>query len=167
MKIVWKTNKEENGKKRPRYKSIFANPNLPFESAEEIGKQDNSVDSDSKHLAESFESEGIQLAEVEVQNGRFNEALAKWETAITLTPDKGKIAWITLGRAQLNFGEPDMAIDSFDKALVLKPDHEEAKADRKSASHLVRQRKQLHLSGLSIEERRFRVQDPDGSPNSS
>lgn len=29
-------------------------------------------------------------------------------------------AWITLGRAQLNFGEPDNAIQSFDKALAIK-----------------------------------------------
>lgn len=29
-------------------------------------------------------------------------------------------AWITLGRAQLNFGEPDSAIESFDKALAIK-----------------------------------------------
>ena len=29
-------------------------------------------------------------------------------------------AWVTLGRAQLNFGEPDSAILSFDKALVIK-----------------------------------------------
>lgn len=29
-------------------------------------------------------------------------------------------AWITLGRAQLNFGEPDSAIESFDRALAIK-----------------------------------------------
>lgn len=29
-------------------------------------------------------------------------------------------AWITLGRAQLNFGEPDKAIESFDRALAIK-----------------------------------------------
>jgi hypothetical protein len=29
-------------------------------------------------------------------------------------------AWITLGRAQLNFGEPDSAIESFDKASAIK-----------------------------------------------
>ncbi|KAG5116941.1 hypothetical protein JHK84_043054 [Glycine max] len=30
------------------------------------------------------------------------------------------VAWVTLGRAQLNFGEPDNAIESFDRALALK-----------------------------------------------
>lgn len=29
-------------------------------------------------------------------------------------------AWVTLGRAQLNFGEPDSAIESFDRALAIK-----------------------------------------------
>lgn len=29
-------------------------------------------------------------------------------------------AWVTLARAQLNFGEPDKAIESFDKALAIK-----------------------------------------------
>lgn len=29
-------------------------------------------------------------------------------------------AWITLGRAQLNFGEPDSSIESFDMALAIK-----------------------------------------------
>lgn len=29
-------------------------------------------------------------------------------------------AWITLGRAQLNFGEPDSATESFDRALAIK-----------------------------------------------
>ncbi|KAL8225626.1 hypothetical protein R6Q57_018183 [Mikania cordata] len=28
-------------------------------------------------------------------------------------------AWVTLGRAQLNFGEPDSAIESFDKAIAI------------------------------------------------
>ncbi|XP_040366330.1 uncharacterized protein LOC121050444 [Rosa chinensis] len=38
-------------------------------------------------------------------------------------------AWVTLGRAQLNFREPDSAIQSFDKALAIKPDSEDAQDD--------------------------------------
>ncbi|KAH6818235.1 Histone superfamily protein [Perilla frutescens var. frutescens] len=45
------------------------------------------------------------------------------------------------------FGEPDYAIESFDKALGIKPDSVEAKDDRKAASHLVKRRKQLHSTG--------------------
>lgn len=29
-------------------------------------------------------------------------------------------AWVTLGRAQLNYGEPDSAIESLDRALAIK-----------------------------------------------
>ncbi|EXC04744.1 Tetratricopeptide repeat protein 33 [Morus notabilis] len=66
-------------------------------------------------------------------------------------------AWITLGRAQLNFGEPDSAIQSFDRALAIKPDSEEAQVDRRSALHLVKRRKQLHSSGLSTTTNRYAV----------
>ncbi|KAK2366838.1 tetratricopeptide repeat protein [Trifolium repens] len=85
-----------------------------------------------------------------LQEGKYREALGKWETAITLSPDvpvlheqKAQVlleigeawnalkaairatelkpswaeAWVTLGRAQLNYGEPDNAIESFDRAL--------------------------------------------------
>uniref|UniRef100_A0A0A9G179 Uncharacterized protein n=1 Tax=Arundo donax TaxID=35708 RepID=A0A0A9G179_ARUDO len=66
-------------------------------------------------------------------------------------------AWVTLGRAQLNFGEPDSAILSFDKALAIKPNHDDAKADRETAARLVKKRGQLHTSGLSANKRRFTV----------
>uniref|UniRef100_A0A0E0EVL6 Uncharacterized protein n=2 Tax=Oryza meridionalis TaxID=40149 RepID=A0A0E0EVL6_9ORYZ len=65
--------------------------------------------------------------------------------------------WVTLGRAQLNFGEPDSAILSFDKALAIKPDNNEAKSDRETAARLVKKRGQLHSSGLSANKRRFTV----------
>ncbi|PKA46961.1 hypothetical protein AXF42_Ash011635 [Apostasia shenzhenica] len=200
MKIVWKKTKEESGKKRSRLQSVSPNPNLPFESLEvennkshEHNNQIHSLTSepDSNQLAESFESQGIQLAE----NGKFKEALVKWETAISLMPDRAKLheqkaqvlleigdtwnslkaatratelepnwaeAWITLGRAQLNFGEPDMAVVSFDKALVIKPDDKEARSDRQTASNLIKRRKQLHSSGLSSRESRYKVGEGDG-----
>ncbi|KAJ4831714.1 hypothetical protein Tsubulata_019108 [Turnera subulata] len=66
-------------------------------------------------------------------------------------------AWITLGRSQLNFGEPDSAIVSFDRALAIKPDSKEAQADRHTALHLVKRRKQLQSSGLSSSENRYTV----------
>ncbi|KAK9271070.1 hypothetical protein L1049_026659 [Liquidambar formosana] len=68
-------------------------------------------------------------------------------------------AWITLGRAQLNYGEPDNAIESFDRALAIKPDSEEAKDDKQTALHLVKRRKQLHSSGLSATTNRYMVGD--------
>ncbi|KAK8947962.1 hypothetical protein KSP40_PGU018795 [Platanthera guangdongensis] len=99
-------------------------------------------------------------------------------------------AWITLGRTQLNFGEPDLAIQSFDNALEIKQqfislilliihsinqssivlngdhglvqsDHDEALIDRQTASRLIKRRKQLHSSGLPISDIRYKVGDKD------
>ncbi|KAL9394535.1 hypothetical protein Peur_013820 [Populus x canadensis] len=48
-------------------------------------------------------------------------------------------AWITLDRAQLNFGEPDSATENFLRAIAIKPDDsKEAQDDRHSASLLVK-----------------------------
>ncbi|XP_016167109.1 tetratricopeptide repeat protein 7A isoform X1 [Arachis ipaensis] len=137
----------------------------------------------SSSSADSTVGSVIYTQHLELQcDGKYREALGKWESALTLTPDlsvlheqKAQVlleigdawnalkaatratelepswaeAWLTLGRAQLNFGEPDNAIESFDSALALKPDFEEAQDDRKTALHLVKKRKQLHSSDTS------------------
>ncbi|XP_061372194.1 uncharacterized protein LOC133314690 [Gastrolobium bilobum] len=143
-----------------------------------------------RQLAKEFQAQGDNLA----VDGKYREALGKWETALTLAPDvpvlheqKAQVlleigdawnalkaatratelepswaeAWVTLGRAQLNFGEPDNAIESFDRALALKPDYEETRDDRKTALNLVKKRKQLHSSGLSATQNRYAVGDKD------
>ncbi|XWS15189.1 hypothetical protein CRYUN_Cryun35bG0073000 [Craigia yunnanensis] len=69
------------------------------------------------------------------------------------------LTWVTLGRAQLNFGEPDTSIESFDRALAIKPDFAEAQDDRKTAVHLVKRRKQLQSSVLSTDKNRYIVGD--------
>ncbi|ONK57981.1 uncharacterized protein A4U43_C09F6420 [Asparagus officinalis] len=203
MKIVWKKKpKEESGKKRARAQPLALNPNLPFEREEESDsesqnekKRINTENPSSKNqnpdqikTAESFESQGNQLAE----DGKYSEALQKWEAAIVLVPGRAILheqkaqvllemgdswsalkaatraseleplwaeAWITLGRAQLNYGEPDLAIKSFDKALEIKPNHEEALVDRETASHLVKRRKQLHSTDNIINQTRYKVRD--------
>lgn len=127
-----------------------------------------------------------------MKDGKYREALGKWEAALNLMPGNAVLheqkaqvlleigdpwsalkaatratelesswaeAWITLGRAQLNFGEPDSAIESFDKALAIKPDSKEAQGDRHGALQLVKKRKQLHSSGLSSKENRYVVSD--------
>ncbi|KAE8727852.1 BTB/POZ domain-containing family protein [Hibiscus syriacus] len=73
------------------------------------------------------------------------------------------IAWVTLGRAQLHFGEPDNAIESFDRALAIKPDSVDAQNDKKTALHLIKRRKQLHSSGLSTDKNRYLVGDSTDS----
>ncbi|KAL6525034.1 hypothetical protein OROMI_030627 [Orobanche minor] len=201
MKMTWKKSTNE-GKSRTRKRP--ANPNLPFEDlnssfdekkeGESRGNDDGNKktppfpdeeDGKMKNIAQDFEAQGNKLAE----EGRYREALGKWETAITLMPERAVLheqkaqvllelgdswnalkaatrameleprwaeAWITLGRAQLNFGEPDCAIESFDKALAIKPSSE-AKDDRQTALQLVKRRKELHSTGLSCTENRFFV----------
>ncbi|KAG6390429.1 hypothetical protein SASPL_148163 [Salvia splendens] len=99
-----------------------------------------------------------QKAQVLLELGEAWNALKAATRAMKLDPGWAE-AWITLGRAQLNFGEPDLAIESFDKALAIKPDSMEAKEDRLAASHHVQKRKQLHSTGLSSSENRFLVGD--------
>ncbi|MED6196247.1 hypothetical protein PIB30_045724 [Stylosanthes scabra] len=146
--------------------------------------QHSHVSQEARQLAMEFQAQGDKLA----LDGKYREALGKWESALTLMPElavlheqKAQVlleigdawnalkaatratelepswaeAWVTLGRAQLNFGEPDNAIESFDAALSLKPDFEEARDDRKTALHLVKKRKQLHSSGLSATSNRY------------
>lgn len=193
MKLTWNKNKGNKKRSLPQF------PNLPFDQQDrgheltdtELKKNDDNNEHQEPHtkqLALSFEAQGNNLAE----DGKFREALGKWETALNLRPENAVLheqkaqvllelgdawnalkaatrateleqswaeAWITLGRAQLNFGEPDKAMESFDRALAIKPDSEEARDDRLTALHLVKRRKQLHLSGLSTDANRFVVGD--------
>ncbi|KAG9160324.1 hypothetical protein Leryth_022653 [Lithospermum erythrorhizon] len=68
-------------------------------------------------------------------------------------------AWITLGRAQLNFGEPVSAVMSFDKALAIKPESADAHDDKQTALLLSRKSTQLQSTGLCSHQNRFVVQD--------
>uniref|UniRef100_A0A0D9VH06 Uncharacterized protein n=1 Tax=Leersia perrieri TaxID=77586 RepID=A0A0D9VH06_9ORYZ len=192
MKIAWGKNAKTN--RRPSVAS--SKPGLPFGVDNENDEVENdetreaTTDCPTKpaNTAESLQQQGNKLAE----EGKYHEALGKWEAALTLMPDnailheqKAQIllevgdawraltavtrateldplwpeAWVTLGRAQLNFGEPDSAVASFDKALAIKPDNDEAKSDRETAARLVKKRGQLHSSGMSANKRRFTVGD--------
>ncbi|GMH00919.1 hypothetical protein Nepgr_002758 [Nepenthes gracilis] len=201
MKLTWKnTACKKIGNKRS---TILRYPNLPFENQADGPAVSNSdsVDSSSldnsrlssdpssdSALADAFLEQDNKFA----QDGRYLEALRKWEAAITLTPQKAVLheqkaqvlleiedawgalkaatratelepswseGWITLGRAQLNFGEPDSAVESFDKALALQPESTEARDDRQMALHLIKRRKQLHSSGIDTSRSRFVVGD--------
>ncbi|KAM7514797.1 hypothetical protein LguiA_004380 [Lonicera macranthoides] len=208
MKLTWKKTTQSNNinnKKRP----LSTNPNLPFDQQDDdhtsnksiadstdglndavLSKTLASTDDETTSLAESFRNQGNKLAE----DGKYREALGKWEAALTLMPDRAVLheqkaqvlleigdawsalkaatratelepswseAWVTLGRAQLNFGEPDSAIESFDRALAIKPDLVEGQDDRQTASKLVKKRKQLQSSGLSETKNRFMVGEKD------
>uniref|UniRef100_A0A0E0G843 Transcriptional coactivator p15 (PC4) C-terminal domain-containing protein n=1 Tax=Oryza nivara TaxID=4536 RepID=A0A0E0G843_ORYNI len=204
MKITWGKNAKTN-----RQPSVApSKPGLPFgvdSDNDETEKEETRVvttdcpGTKPSDNAESLKNQGNRLAE----EGKYHEALGKWEAALTLMPNnailheqKAQIllelgdawraltaatrateldplwpevsrhpqgrnttpgGWVTLGRAQLNFGEPDSAILSFDKALAIEPDNNEAKSDRETAARLVKKRGQLHSSGLSANKRRFTV----------
>ncbi|XP_020236135.1 tetratricopeptide repeat protein 33 [Cajanus cajan] len=193
MKVSWKKN--DNKKKKRCLPTLSHFTDLPFEHDDQPHPheaEDGARVPDTHQLANEFRAQGDKLA----MDGKYREALGKWEAALALTPDvpvlheqKAQVlleigdawnavkaatratelepswaeAWVTLGRAQLNFGEPDNAIESFDRALALKPDYEEAQDDRKTASHLVKKRKQLHSSGLSATQNRYVVGEKDES----
>uniref|UniRef100_M1BJ12 Uncharacterized protein n=1 Tax=Solanum tuberosum TaxID=4113 RepID=M1BJ12_SOLTU len=140
MKMTWKNQSKKNPNKRP----ISQFENLPFDPTddsifpeeklpknEEISNVKGDDDNDTFKLVESFQQQGNKLAE----------------------------AWVTLGRAQLNYGEPDSAIESLDRALAIKPDSAEARNDRQAALHHIQRRKQLQTSGLSMNQNRFAVVD--------
>ncbi|KAF5725297.1 tetratricopeptide repeat protein 33 [Tripterygium wilfordii] len=98
MKLTWK--KEKNVKKRP-LGAVSQYPNLPFEqqnnqfdtelrSRGEPGAHEKqafasgeSSGPDTKQLAKSFREQGDKLAE----EGKYSEALGKWEAALNLMPD--------------------------------------------------------------------------------
>ncbi|PKI54476.1 tetratricopeptide repeat protein 33 [Punica granatum] len=226
MKLTWNKKNLQSAKKRP-LAAVSRYPNLPFDqqgdgaadTAEAAGgeRKDDEVpenqeqiaktmasehdppsgsDSDRERLAQSFQAQGDKLAE----DGKYREALGKWEAALTLMPEnkvlheqKAQVllelgdawsalkaatrateldpswaeAWLTLGRAQLNFGEPDSAIQSFDRALAIKPAFRESQDDRRAALNLVKRRKQLHLSGFSTKESRFVVNDKVEIPDNA
>ncbi|KAL1344098.1 hypothetical protein AAHE18_08G023000 [Arachis hypogaea] len=197
MKVSWK----KTTKKKRCLEALPQFTDLPFEHNQDehpLYPQPHPEHShgseEARQLAKEFQAQGDKLALDAVvgvlpvfdstvgRDGKYREALAKWESALTLTPDlsvlheqKAQVlleigdawnalkaatratelepswaeAWLTLGRAQLNFGEPDNAIESFDSALALKPDFEEARDDRKTALHLVKKRKQLQSSDTS------------------
>nr|GMD37718.1 tetratricopeptide repeat protein 33 isoform X1 [Ipomoea batatas] len=99
-----------------------------------------------------------QKAQILLELGDAWNALKAATRATELEP-KWAEAWITLARSQLNFGEPDNAIESLDKALAIQPDSVEARSDRKTALALVKRRKLVHSSGRSMDQHRFAVGD--------
>ncbi|CAN6936536.1 hypothetical protein Bca4012_100413 [Brassica carinata] len=201
MKLTWNKN--------PKKRSRVALPNIldvpsEKESPEtksqclgddlEVGENDGRVDLEAKKLADSFRAQGDKLAE----EGRYEEALGKWEAALSIVPENAVIheqkaqvfleigdpwkalmaatrateldpswveAWTTLGRAQLNFGEPDSAIWSFETALSINAESREAKEDLQAAKQLIKKREQLQTSGQDTDAKRFVVGDKKIEPN--
>ncbi|KAF8103181.1 hypothetical protein N665_0188s0132 [Sinapis alba] len=205
MKLTW--NKNPNKRPRVALSNILDVPSK--NEAPEIKSQrqddlefggthsennDGRLDLEAKKLAESFRSQGDKLAE----EGRYEEALGKWEAALNIVPENAVIheqkaqvfleigdpwkalkaatrateiepswaeAWTTLGRAQLNFGEPDSAIRSFETALSINAESREAKEDLQAAKQLIKKREQLQTSGQDTDAKRFVVSDKNIEPS--
>ncbi|XP_010416655.1 PREDICTED: tetratricopeptide repeat protein 33 [Camelina sativa] len=153
-----------------------------------------SVDLEAKNLAESFRAQGDKLAEEGKYHealGKWAAALnlvpedavlheqkaqallelgdawkaIKAATRATEIDPSWAEAWTTLGRAQLNFGEPDSAIRSFESALLINADSREAKDDLKTAKQLIKKREQLQTSGQDTDTKRFVVGDENIKPH--
>ncbi|KAL8261371.1 hypothetical protein R6Q59_025420 [Mikania micrantha] len=185
MKLAWKKNKKRL-RSLPSISQLPFDHQQQHPADEE--STDSGGHNKSTNDAESFEAQGNKLAEVGKYHealGKWEAAITLNPERATLHEQKAQVlleigetwkslkaatratqlepswaeAWVTLGRAQLNFGEPDSAIESFDKAIAIKADCVDAKEDRQIALNLVKKRKQLHTAGLSVSENRYAVGD--------
>ncbi|XWS23664.1 hypothetical protein CRYUN_Cryun28dG0034500 [Craigia yunnanensis] len=131
MKLTW--NKNKNNKKRS-LEAIANYSNLPFDqqkpSADDTQLQNeespasqnqekpsaDALDSDFKQLAQSFQAQGNKLAE----DGKYCEALGKWEMALNLTPAN---AVLLEQKAQvlLEIGDAWTALKAATRATELAP----------------------------------------------
>ncbi len=78
----------------------------------------------------SIEGESLLIQGIEEGNalfnlGRFDDAIASYNKALEIKPDKDE-AWYKRGNALFNLGRFDDAIASYNKALEIKPDKDEA-----------------------------------------
>ncbi|XP_027771889.1 tetratricopeptide repeat protein 33 isoform X3 [Solanum pennellii] len=166
MKMTWKNQSKKNPKKRP----ISQFQNLPFDPTEDstfpeekLAKNEEishvNGDEDTIKLVESFQQQGNKLAE----EGKYREALGKWESALLLMPDRS-ILHEQKAQILLELGETWKALQAATRATELEPswgepDSAEARNDRQAALHHIQRRKQLQTSGLSINQNRFAVVD--------
>ena len=70
--------------------------------------------------------------------GRLDEALASFDTAITLTPDYAR-GWYNRGNALLNLRRPDEAVQAYARAFTLSPDNAEAYSGHGNALSALKQ----------------------------
>jgi tetratricopeptide (TPR) repeat protein len=83
---------------------------------------------DSEEKINLYFEQGLILA----QNGDYEEAIASYDNALKLKPDKHE-AWYNRGNALGNLGRLEEAIASYDNALKFKPDDPDALYNRGSA----------------------------------
>ncbi|GLJ25230.1 hypothetical protein SUGI_0482740 [Cryptomeria japonica] len=118
MQMVWKKNKKRSRPLLPRPS------NLPFEDENDTLLQSPQPPHDSDQnlaLSKQFQALGDALAE----NGKYDEALGKWEAALSITPER---AVLHEQKAQilLEIGETWKALQAATRATELQPSWPEA-----------------------------------------
>ncbi|XP_016553830.1 tetratricopeptide repeat protein 33 isoform X3 [Capsicum annuum] len=156
MKMTWKNQKKKLNK---RCVSLFEDENPTHNSKEKVAVSHSDGDDDTMKLVESFQEQGNKLAE----EGKYREALGKWESALLLMPDRA-ILHEQKAQILLELGETWKALKAATRATELEPswdepDSTEARNDRQAALHHIQRRKQLQTSGLSMNQNRFAVVD--------
>ncbi|KAE9615281.1 hypothetical protein Lal_00048358 [Lupinus albus] len=124
MKVTWKNNKKKrcllplplfNEKESEDGNEV----NVP--NTQQPQQQNQSGFEETRHLAKEFQAQGDNLA----LNGKYREALGKWETAITLAPD---VAVLHEQKSQvlLEIGDAWNALKAATRATELEPSWAEA-----------------------------------------
>nr|XP_023899282.1 tetratricopeptide repeat protein 33 isoform X1 [Quercus suber] len=134
MKLTWKNNNNKSSKKRP-VPTTSNLRNLPFDFEqedqdqptttitnintqlnEELASLDPSDSSNTKQLALSFQAQGDKLAE----DGKYREALGKWEAALTLIPENA-VLHEQKAQVLLEIGDSWNALKAATRAAELEP----------------------------------------------
>ncbi|KAI8014589.1 Tetratricopeptide repeat protein 33 [Camellia lanceoleosa] len=133
MKLTWKNQNKKH--KRP----LLSISTLPFDqsddhitnNSEDRPRSDNDTDHNTEQaqtyhhndteLAEAFHAQGNKLAE----DGRYHEALGKWEAAITLMPERA-VLHEQKAQVLLEIGEAWNALKAAIRATELEPSWAEA-----------------------------------------
>jgi tetratricopeptide (TPR) repeat protein len=143
-------------------------------------KSKQEIEEDQKAQSEALKNQGNALAEqdkydeaIEKWNGALeltpdNHVLHELKAQVLMLQDKNFQAiqwatkstelnpsyvdgWITLARAQLNFGEIELAVDSFSKAFKLSLDNDEVKNELDDAIKLMQKKKSLeNTTGVDV-----------------
>ncbi|KAG5612048.1 hypothetical protein H5410_023329 [Solanum commersonii] len=111
---------EESEQKEPNKRPISQFQDLPFDPTEdstfpkeklpkneEISNVNGDDDNDTIKLVESFQQQGNKIAE----EGKYREALGKWESALLLMPDRA-ILHEQKAQILLEFGETWKALQA-------------------------------------------------------
>ncbi|XP_019430378.1 PREDICTED: tetratricopeptide repeat protein 33 isoform X4 [Lupinus angustifolius] len=116
MKVTWKNKKKK--------RCLLPLPLFNDKETDEVNvpntqqpqQQNQSEFEETRHLAKEFQAQGDNLA----LNGKYREALGKWETAITLAPDFA-VLHEQKSQVLLEIGDAWNALKAATRATELEP----------------------------------------------